>query len=281
MKLKLLFSITLLFFSSAFLQAQTDGTLTFNFTQGAPVDTNDGGCALAVWIQSGTTFTKTNLRYVGGGTRDHLPTYGAKASWTTVNDARTANAVDAVTGATRSDGSGDSDPATNPLPLDSYSISWDGTDVNSNVVADGTYTIWYEAAWIDGTENTSDFVNTGFSFTKGTSIFTSNPADVGPLSAMTITWTPSTLSLDSVYKNKVTLYPNPSKGIINITYKDIPVTKIDVVNILGQIVKSIKLDPSNSQTSKRIDLSSHARGLYIINVSTNETSSSYKVVLDK
>jgi hypothetical protein len=274
MKLKLLFSITLLFFSSAFLQAQTDGTLTFNFTQGAPVDTNDGGCALAVWIQNGTTFTKTNLRYVGSGTDDHLPTYGAKAGWTTVNNARTANAVDAVTGATRKNSS-------TPAALDNYSVSWDGTDVSGNTVTDGTYTIWYEAAWIDGTDNESDFVNTGFSFTKGTSIFTSNPNDVGPLSAMTITWTPSTLSLDSVYKNKISLYPNPSKGIINISYKDIPVSKIDVVNILGQIVKSIKLDPSKSQTSKRIDLSSHARGLYIINVSTNETSSSYKVVLDK
>ena len=274
MKLKLLLLISSLFCFTAFLQAQTEGTLTFNFTQGAPVDTNDGGCALAVWIQSGTAFTKTRLRYVGSGTDDHLPTYGAKAGWTTVNNARTANSVDAVTGATRKNSS-------TPAALDNYSVSWDGTDVSGNTVSDGTYTIWYEAAWIDGTDNESDFVNTGFSFTKGTSIFTSNPADVGPLSAMTITWTPSTLSLDSVYKNKVTLYPNPSKGIINISYKDIPVSKIDVVNILGQIVKSIKLDPSKSQTSERIDLSSHARGLYIINVSTNETSSSYKVVLDK
>jgi len=274
MKLKLLFIISSLFCFTAVLQAQTDGTLTFTFTQGAPVFTDDGGCALAVWIQSGTTFTKTNLRYVGGGTDDHLPTYGAKAGWTTVNNASTANAVDAVTGATRKN-------STTPAALDNYSVQWDGTDVSGNTVADGTYTIWYEAAWVDGTDNASDFVNSGFSFTKGTSIFTDNPSNVGPLSAMTITWTPATLSIDSVYKNKVTLYPNPSKGVINITYKDIPVSKIDVVNILGQIVKSIKLDPSNSQTSERIDLSSHARGLYIINISTNETSSSYKVVLDK
>ena len=274
MKIKLLCFISALFCFTALIQAQTDGSLTFTFTQGAPVDTNDGGCALAVWIQSGTAFTKTNLRYVGGGTRDHLPTYGAKAGWTIVNDARTANAVDAVTGATRKSSS-------TPAALDNYSVQWDGTNVSGNTVSDGTYTIWYEAAWIDGTDDASDFVNSGFSFTKGTSIFTSNPSNEGPLSAMTITWTPSTLSLDSVYKNKVALYPNPSKGIINITYKDIPVSKIDVVNILGQIVKSIKLDPSKSQTNERIDLSSHARGLYIINISTNETSSSYKVVLDK
>ena len=274
MTLKILLFISLLFCFSAFLQAQTDGILTFNFTQGAPVNTDEGGCALAVWIQNGTAFTKTNLRYVGGGTRDHLPTYGAKAGWTTVNDARTANAVDAVTGATRK-------TSNTPAALDNYSAQWDGTDVLGNTVADGTYTIWYESAWIDGSSNTSDFVNSGFSFTKGTSIFSNNPSNVGPLSAMTITWTPSALSLDSVYKNKVALYPNPSKGIINITYKDIPVSKIDVVNILGQIVKSIKLDPSKSQTSESIDLSDHTNGLYIVNVSTDATSSSYKVVLNK
>ena len=96
-----------------------------------------------------------------------------------------------------------------------------------------------------------------------------------------IVWTPSGLSLDSVYKTKVGIYPNPSNGIINVQYNDIPVNNIDVVNVLGQVVKSIKLDPSKSQTSESIDMSGNANGLYIINVSTNETSSSYKVVLDK
>jgi hypothetical protein len=98
---------------------------------------------------------------------------------------------------------------------------------------------------------------------------------------MTLVWTPTGLSLDSVYKTKVVLYPNPSNGVINMQYNDIPVSKIDVVNVLGQVVKSIKLDPSKSQTSESIDLSANANGVYIINVSTNETSSSYKVILDK
>lgn len=273
MKLKLLLSISAILCFSLWLQAQTSGTMIFTFTQGSPVDTNEGGCALAVWIQNGTTFIKTNLRYVGSGTKDHLPTYGAKAGWTTVNDARTANSVDAVTGTTRKSG-------TNPAALGPYSVSWDGKDVSGATVADGTYSVWYEAAWIDGPNNNSDFVNTGFTFTKGAAITTTNPTNEGPLTAMTITWTPSALSLDSVYKTKVVLYPNPSSGIINVLYNDIPVSKIDVVNILGQVVKSITLDPTKSQTIERIDLSGQANGIYIINVSTNETSSNYKVVLE-
>ena len=271
--------ITVLLFSVR-ASAQTAGTMTFTFTQGAPLDPSiNGGCVMAVWIQSGTTFVKTNLRYLGTVTKDHLPTYGAKAGWTTVNNAMTANVVDAVTGATRQDGS--VIPATIPGPLDSYSVAWNGTNVAGTIVANGTYTVWYEVAWSDNAKNLSDFVNTGFAFTKGATITTVNPANVGPLNTMTIVWTPSALSLDSVYKTKVAIYPNPSNGVVNVQYNDIPVSKIDVVNVLGQIVKSVKIDSSKLGTSESIDLSGNANGLYIINVSTNETSSSYKLVLDK
>jgi hypothetical protein len=275
MKPKLLLFLGLLIGLTTLMQAQsTAGTMTFTFTQGSPINTADGGCVMAVWIQSGTTFIKTKIRYLDYGTEDHLPIYGAKAGWTTTNDAMTANSVDAVTGATLTSG-------TSPAALDSYSVTWDGTNVAGTVVADGDYNIWYEATWVDSGSNNHNFINTGFTFTKGAAITTSSPGSTGPLSGMNITWTPAALSLDSVYKTKVALYPNPSNGIINVLYNDIPVSKINVVNILGQIVKSIKLDPSKSRTSKTIDLSGNANGLYIINVSTNETSSSYKVILDK
>jgi len=259
---------------SAVLHAQTEGTLTFNFTQGTPANTVDGGVVLAVWIQNGTTFVKTNIRYLSDGTRDHLPVFGAKAGWTTVNNAMTANVVDAVTGATRKN-------STTPAALGPYSATWNGTDVSGSVVPDGTYTVWYEATWEDGADNSDNFVNTGFTFTKGATITTTNPTNVGPLSGMTVTWIPSALSLDNVYKTKVKIYPNPSNGIINVVYNDIPVNKIYVVNMLGQVVKSFALDPSESKTSQRIDLSGYANGLYSINVSTKETASNYKVVLNQ
>ena len=68
---------------------------------------------------------------------------------------------------------------------------------------------------------------------------------------------------------------------INVVYNDIPVSKIYVVNMLGQVVKSMTLDPLQSKKSQRIDLSGYTNGLYIVNVSTNETSSSYNVVLNQ
>ncbi|NDP28902.1 MAG: T9SS type A sorting domain-containing protein, partial [Flavobacterium sp.] len=228
-------------------------------------------------------FIKTNLLYIGDGTSDHLPQFSLKSGANgtasngdgAVQDARTGNTVNAITGATRS-------ASTSPLAWGPYSVSWDGkTGATTPVlVPDGTYKVWVEMAWNDNPD-LHDFINTGYSFTKGAAIFTTYPPNEGPLSAISLTWTPSALSIDSVYKTKIAIYPNPSRGIFNVGYNDIPVSKIEVINVLGQVVKSFKIDASKLETSISIDLSGNANGLYIINVSTNETSSNYKLVLDK
>ncbi|QBN18114.1 T9SS type A sorting domain-containing protein [Flavobacterium nackdongense] len=269
-------------FVTANLSAQTAGTMTFNFTtvqQGTKTKQVN-----AVWIENASgTFIKTNLLYIGDSTSDHLPQFSLKsgANGTATNgngavqDASTGNTINAITGATRTS-------STAPLAWGPYSVSWDGKTGAATpvLVTDGSYKVWVEMAWNDNPD-LHDFINTGYSFTKGASITTTNPSNIGPLTSITLTWTPSALSLDSVYKTKIAIYPNPSNGIINVQYNDIPVSKIDVVNVLGQVVKSIKLDASSSETTESIDLSGNANGLYIINVSTNETSSSYKVLLDK
>lgn len=270
-KLLSLVSIALILIGPATAGAQTTGTLTFNFTT---LNQGTSKCVMAVWIEnSAGLFIKTKIRYLGSGTSDHLPVYGVKSGGS-VSDAMAGNVVDATTGATRT-------ASTTPVAWGPKSLSWNGTDVSGAVVADGVYKVWVEAAWNDGDPDINDYINTGYSFTKGAAINSTVPASDAVLNAMTLVWTPTGLSLDSVYKTKVVLYPNPSNGVINMQYNDIPVSKIDVVNVLGQVVKSIKLDPSKSQTSESIDLSANANGAYIINVSTNETSSSYKVILDK
>ena len=69
-------------------------------------------------------------------------------------------------------------------------------------------------------------------------------------------------------------HPGAIRPVIIPKYNEIPVSKIYVVNMIGQVVKSITLDPLQSKKSQRIDLSGYANGLYVVNVSTNETSSS-------
>lgn len=283
-KLHFLASIVLILLLDANASAQTAGTMTFNFTtvqQGTKTKQVN-----AVWIEDASgNFIKTNLLYVASGTGDHLPQFSLKsgAAGTAPNgnggveDATTGNTINAVTGATRTS-------TTSPVAWGPYSVFWDGkTGAASPVlVADGTYKIWVEMAWNDNPD-LHDFINTGYAFTKGPSITNATPVEGAGtlLKNMTINWTPSALSIDSVYKTKIAIYPNPSNGVVNIQYNDIPVSKIEVVNFLGQVVKSVKIDASKAGISESIDLSGYANGPYIINVSTNETSSIYKVILDK
>lgn len=273
MKTKLL---SLVIFISAILftakvSAQTTGTLNFNFTT---LNQGTSKCVLAVWIENSTgLFIKTKIRYLGNGTTDHLPVYGVKSGGST-SDAMAGNVVDATTGVTRSS-------STNPVAWGAKSFLWNGTNVAGTVVADGVYKVWVEAAWLDGEPDIHDYINTGYSFTKGAAINSTIPTSDSVLNAMTLVWTPTALSLDNVYKTKVSIFPNPSHGIIDVIYNDIPVSNIAVVNVLGQVVKSVKIEPAKSKTRESIDLSGYANGIYIINVATNETSSSYKVILDK
>jgi hypothetical protein len=277
--------ITALFFSmSAF--AQTSGSMTYTFTT-VKIGTNNRQ-VMGVWVENNAgTFIKTNLLYAtSGSTDDHFPVLSAKNGASAPSSADTAgmdvtsgNNTGAITGATRS-------TTSSPLSWGPYSVSWNGTNASAVAVADGVYKVWVELTAASGWPSDShEFINTGYSFTKGASTYDTNIAapiaNSAVLTSNRIVWTPSGLSLDNVYKGKMAIYPNPSNGVINVQYNDVPVTNIDVVNVLGQVVKSIKLDSSKSGISESIDLSENANGIYIINVSTNETSSSYKVVLDK
>lgn len=273
MKTKLLSLVVfvLAIFFSINSSAQTAGTLTFNFTTLSQSNTK---CVMSVWIEnSAGLFIKTKIRYVGTGTKDHLPDYTNKSGGS-FGDALSGNVVDATTGATRTS-------STVPVAWGPKSLSWNGTNVAGTVVADGVYKVWVEAAWNDGDPDIHDYINSGYSFTKGNVINSTVPASDAVLNAMTLVWTPTALSLDSVYKTKIAIYPNPSNGVLNVQYNDIPVSKIYVVNVLGQVIKSVKVDSTDSGTSQSIDMSGEANGVYIVNVATDQTSSNYKVVLNK
>lgn len=271
-KLLSLAGITLMLFSAT-ASAQTAGTLTFNFT---PITQTVGVYSgtknvLAVWIQSSTGgFIKTKLRYCSlGSTEDHLPTYGVNCGATASNCITNGNKTDATTGAT----------------LASYtvkSITWDGKNVsgtlNGTVVPDGTYQVTIQETWGHGTAT----VLRSFSFTKGPIADHQLPVADTKFTAISLDWVPSGLSVDdNVSPNtKVVIYPNPTNGMFNIDFKN-EIKNIRISNMLGQVVYDEKVAVSAAGTSKNINLSQYGSGIYIINVSNNEGTSNYKVVLDK
>jgi hypothetical protein len=248
------------------MNAQTAGTLTFTFT--APKHTTgnyetNGRYVIAVWIESCTpcgttagtsTFVKTKLRRWAGGTNDHLPTWVSKSG---------QSVVDATTGATST-------------TFTTQTVTWNGTNVAGAVVADGSYRVAVQETWGHGTATATRY----FPFTKGTATDSQTPTADTNFTAMTLDWTPALAVENFDTTPNVVVYPNPSKGVFNIDFKN-QVKNIKVVNVMGQVVYSETIDADFAETTKKIDLSSFSSGVYMIDVTNDKGTSTYKVLLDK
>jgi hypothetical protein len=265
-----------LFSLSTSLNAQTAGTMSFTFTTPKHTTGNyitSGGYVLAVWIEScgttascgaGTTvgtstFVKTNYRYWAGGTNDHLPTWNTKSAGSVVGATATG--------------------ATQTL-FSARTFTWDGKNAaGTTLLADGYYRVCIQETWGHGSATATRY----FPFTKGTTTFT-NTTDVAAdtnFTGISLTWTPQVAANSDFSKGpEVVVYPNPSKGIFNLELKS-QVNNITVVNALGAIIYEENIDKSSTATTKSIDLSTYTNGVYFINVSDDNGSSNYKVILDK
>jgi hypothetical protein len=78
-----------------------------------------------------------------------------------------------------------------------------------------------------------------------------------------------------------TLFPNPSNGqfIIQTTQANSEPTTLVLRNIIGQVVYANRLDIFPSEGLK-IDISTQARGLYFLTVSTKNTTHNYRLIVD-
>lgn len=266
--LSILSFITL--FGAGSLAAQTNGTLTVTFTEVAKTPTYLGTPqhVLAVWIQtSAGGFIKTKRRYAGGGTADHLPTWAVNAGGTSGNClATTCNTLDATTGATRS-------------TWTTYTVNWDGKKgaaATGTLQADGVYKVAIQSTWNHGGTGTT--MQT-YTFTKGATADHQAPADNAFFTGVVIDWVPSVTGVsESENAPELSIYPNPTNGILNVDFKN--ATSIKVMNTLGDVIYDEKIVQS-TEGSKKIDLSSYSNGIYFISVSNNEATSNYKIILDK
>jgi PKD repeat protein len=85
----------------------------------------------------------------------------------------------------------------------------------------------------------------------------------------------------SELNSKISVFPNPSNGVINLAYAMGSATdmKIEVTNMLGQVVYSSVENGANTGT-KSIDLSGASKGVYLVTVSTGTDKMIRKVVID-
>ena len=268
--LKITLSILMLLFTIT-VSAQTNGTLTFTFTEIAKTPTYPGNSqhVLAVWIQSNAgAFMKTKLRYAGNVTSDHLPTWAVNSGGTAANClAAACNVVDATTGATRASWT-------------TYTVSWDGKKgpaATATLQPDGVYKVAIQSTWNHGTTGTA---LTTYTFTKGASIDYQTPAANATFTNITLHWDPIVTSINeaTVQNPVIEVYPNPTNGVFNVDYNN--ANTIKVINTLGVLVHETKLNEL-SQGTKSIDLSNFANGIYMITVSNEHGSSIHKVILNK
>ena len=254
-------SLTLMIVSilSVKVLSQTAGTLTFSCSTYAPTGTWGNKHVLAVWIedtQNPSNFIKTRAKY--GHQDDHLTEWTAESG---------KNLVDAVTGAT----------------LTSYGTEtalWDGTNVSSTVVPDGTYNVFIEMGW--GRDKINQHAVMSFSFTKGENAVQLTPTGSSNYSDVSVEWKPAvTFSSDFNKRNPVTVFPNPSKGKVSLDFKNsIRLAKITVENESGISVYNNILK-NNYSGILNIDLTPFANGLYFVKVLTPEKEYVYKVLVVK
>jgi len=262
--------IFLIFGFSLKASAQTTGTLTFKFTSPMHASGNyraDGKYLVAVWIESCTpcgttagtsTFVKTKLKYgttANNDITDHLGTWASKSG---------QSVVDATSG------------ATTASIFTANTITWNGTNVAGTVVTDGSYRVAIQETWGHGSATVTRY----FPFTKGTATDSQTPTADTNFTNISLIWAPTLGVEDIATKPDFVVYPNPSKGIFNIDFKN-EVKNIKVANILGEVVYNEDIDSSLSGTTKKVDISSLANGIYIFNITNDKGTSSYKVLLEK
>jgi hypothetical protein len=83
-----------------------------------------------------------------------------------------------------------------------------------------------------------------------------------------------TLTLANFSKNKVSIYPNPSNGIVGI--HTIEAVTLNILDIMGKVVFSIK----NITNDSNINLSSLQKGMYLVKVTGENTNHTEKLILN-
>lgn len=236
---KLISSLALSMFF-IFLSAQTAGTLTVSATTSktsTPSYYPDN--IVAIWIEDNSgNFVKTLLAYA-----DKRKQYLKNWLLTTTKAKLAYNTVDAITGATQSSHA-------------ARTCTWNGKNFLSVLVADGTYKLRMEVTDNDGVvQNLATFT-----FTKGTSIQTINPATTNGFSNISIEWKPLNTAVDDVEANSIyQLYPNPVTNKLFVSGDDI--NKIDICDLDGKVLYS--------SGSQEIYLNFLPKGLYMVNVHTD------------
>ena len=77
------------------------------------------------------------------------------------------------------------------------------------------------------------------------------------------------------------VYPNPSRDVFNISFtsEDIRDLKVRVLNVIGEELISDNLEQFIGEYTKQIDLTNNAKGIYFLEIETNDGVINKKLIL--
>lgn len=110
-------------------------------------------------------------------------------------------------------------------------------------------------------EEPGNYQATG-TFALPTGVYQTDPETELKVTAYVTVLEPS--SIAGFNKKQISIYPNPSSGIINITNIQRN-AKIEIVNIIGQVVKTVQ----STDDKISVDLSELAEGIYFVNINNS------------
>lgn len=84
-----------------------------------------------------------------------------------------------------------------------------------------------------------------------------------------------TANIENIITDALTIYPNPTKGVISLRFETIEIQDIEIqiVNSLGQQIYTNHLNKHLGLVNEKIDLSSSSEGLYFAKITTDKGQS--------
>ena len=88
-------------------------------------------------------------------------------------------------------------------------------------------------------------------------------------------------SISEIGISDLKVYPNPSRDIFNIVFSSNTIQNLDVrvINVVGEVIVSEELDQFLGEYSKQINLEKNAKGIYFLEIETNDGVINKKLIL--
>ena len=86
---------------------------------------------------------------------------------------------------------------------------------------------------------------------------------------------------DSKLADNLSIFPNPTRGVFNIFFisDEIDNFEITIVDAFGKLISQETKQAFVGEYSKQLDLSTYPRGIYMVQIRTNDSFVSKRVVL--